>query len=75
MTEFVIYICDSRSLGDEFHYLFQCSYFENERKMLLPKEFISNPNIVKFHDLFNTDNYNVMFKVAKCCKIVLSVVK
>ena len=24
------------NIGDEFHYLFECTFFENERKALLP---------------------------------------
>jgi hypothetical protein len=25
-------ICNLNNIGDEFHYLFECTFFENERK-------------------------------------------
>ena len=68
-------ICNSYSLGDEYHYLFQCSFFNNERRKLLPHIHITNPNTLKFHDLLNSEDYDVIFKLAKFCKIILSVVK
>ena len=40
-------ICDIYNLnniGDEFHYLFECTFFENERKKLLPFDVLKNPN-------------------------------
>ena len=32
-------------VGDEFHFLFQCSIFNDERKLLLPKYYWSNLSI------------------------------
>jgi hypothetical protein len=40
-------ICDIYNLnniGDEFHYLFECTFFENERTKLLPFDVLKNPN-------------------------------
>ena len=64
-------LCDNGNLGDEFHYLFECSFFWSERK---PNKFIVNPNSIKYFDLFNSDDQNIIFRLAKFCKIVLSVV-
>ena len=44
-------LCDLEHIGDEFHYLFECKYFERERKQLLPN--IQKPNVLIHHDLFN----------------------
>jgi hypothetical protein len=53
-------ICNLNNIGDEFHYLFECTFFEHERKKLLvPFDVLKNPNTVKFYDLFNNVNYNV----------------
>lgn len=46
-------ICNMNNIGDEFHYMFECKFFDDERKRLLPDNFITKPNTVKFHDLFN----------------------
>jgi hypothetical protein len=61
-------ICTSNAKGDEYHYLFECSFFNNERKSLLPHNLTTKPNIDKFKELFNSESYNIY------CKIVLSVV-
>ena len=68
-------LCNMGNLGDEFHYIFECSFFSTERKKLVPHNFIVNPNSIKFCDLFNTDDYRTLFRLAKFCKIILSVVK
>jgi hypothetical protein len=39
-----------------------------------PFDVLKNPNTVKFYDLFNNVNYDVKVKIAKFCKIILSVV-
>lgn len=67
-------ICNCNSIGDEFHYLLECSFFENERKKFIPRCFIFKPNIVKFNELFNSDNIDIVSNIAKFCKIILSVV-
>ena len=68
-------LCNMHALGDEFHYLLECKFFKNERKHFLPGQFIVHPNSVKLHDLLNTDDNRVLFRVAKFCKILLSVIK
>jgi hypothetical protein len=67
-------ICDTGSLGDEYHYLFQCTFFNNERKKLLPHNLTIKPNTVKFQTLFNSEDVYRYYNLAKFCKIVLSVV-
>ena len=44
----------SNRLGDEFHYLFECSYFVDQRKVYLPKDVIRRPNATGFEKLMNT---------------------
>jgi hypothetical protein len=53
---------------------FVISLNENERKKWLPFDVLKNPNTVKFYDLFSNVNYDVKIKIAKFCKIILSVV-
>ena len=67
-------LCQTRNLGDEFHYLLECDFFKSERKKFLPRHFIVNPNTAKFHDLINCEDNRVLFGLAKFCKILLSLV-
>ena len=46
------HLCDSIDIGDEFHYVMTCSFFENERKYYLPYYCQKNANILKFNQGF-----------------------
>ncbi|XP_071139805.1 uncharacterized protein [Mytilus edulis] len=67
-------LCNLCEIGDEFHYLFKCTFFSNERKRLLPCNVYKKPNAIKYCELFCSDDYNLIVKLAKFCKIVLSVI-
>ena len=36
-------MCDRKSIGDEYHYVMEWTYFSNERKILLPCRFHKKP--------------------------------
>ena len=40
-------LCNADDIGDEFHYLFHCTYFINERRELLSRYFYMNPSSEK----------------------------
>ena len=61
-------LCDLEHTGDEFHYLFECKYFERERKQLLPN--IQKSNVLIYH-LFNDNDIKNCITIAKFCKIIL----
>jgi hypothetical protein len=67
-------ICNSSELRDEFHYLLQCSYFSNESCKMLPYDVYTRPNTDKFKDFLCTDDYITLVKLARFCKIILSVI-
>ena len=43
-------LCNSKKIGDEFHYLLKCTYsvIQTSRIQNLSKYYQSNPNIIKF---------------------------
>jgi len=45
--------CEMGEIGDEFHYVFCCPYFNAKRKECLPAYFLRRPNAIKFNELFN----------------------
>ena len=47
-------LCFLNKLGDEFHYLFECSYFKDQRRKYLPRDLSRHPNTFKFRTLMNT---------------------
>ena len=46
--------CYSDSIGDEFHYVLECSFFNDKRKSFIKKYFYNNPSSIKFCQLFNS---------------------
>lgn len=64
-------LCFLHKLGDEYHYALECSYFDDLRRMYLPRDLFSRPNTVKFESLMCSDDTHLLFKVAKYCKVVL----
>jgi hypothetical protein len=70
-------LCDHSELGDEFHYLYNCSYFAEERKKYLPRNLLQVRNvIISFNSLMNnSDDRFVLMGLAKYCNIVMSIFK
>ena len=59
-------------LGDEFHYLLECTYFTEERKKYLPKFYLLHVNILKFQKLMSTENLKLLKQLSRFISIVLS---
>ena len=56
--------CSKNLLGDEFHYLFECTYFNFERRRYISKFYFVRPNVIKFNKLMNSDNKTVLAKLS-----------
>ena len=65
-------LCDIGEVGDEYHYLFKCPHFGQERKLYLKKYFISHPNTLKMSQLFNSRNKKVLLNLAKFQAVIMS---
>lgn len=63
-------LCSSNLIGDEYHYLFECSKFENERTRLLKPYFRKRPNTIKMYELFNSSDVKMLSYLAKFTKII-----
>ena len=65
-------LCNLGEIGDEYHYLFCCTYFINERKMYLDKFFFSHPNTLKMSQLYNSENKKILINLAKFQALIMS---
>ena len=45
-----------REIGDEFHYLLVCPFFNKIRKKFIPALYLTAPNCLKFKNLISTTN-------------------
>jgi hypothetical protein len=64
--------CVRQSLGDEFHYLFECRFFTESRKKFIDNHFTSHPNIFTLDKLMNSNNYHTLLRLALFCKTIMS---
>ena len=64
--------CNLDDIGDEYHYLFKCTFFENIRQTYIPKKYLTNPNIIKYNELMSTKNKALLYKLAKFTGEILS---
>ena len=55
--------CNMKDVGDEFHYLFTCPYYHTKRTELLPKYYYKYPNVIKYNELLNTTERNLLLKL------------
>ena len=64
-------LCEKNDLGDRFHYIFVCPYFEHERKTYLKRYYYNRPNVIKFNELFNCTSMKVMTNLGKFVKLIM----
>jgi len=46
-------LCDKKEIGDEFHYILECNYFNNTRKKYIDDHYRKTPNMIKFGELMS----------------------
>ena len=62
-------LCSSGDVGDEYHYLFHCDFFRNQREKFIPQEIIKQPQTGSMGKLFEC---NALTNTARFVKIIMS---
>ena len=65
-------LCDAESLGDEFHYIFQCTAFKKERTTYINEKFLKHPNTLTMEILFTSEDPTSLSKLATFCSIIMA---
>ena len=65
-------LCDSNTIGDEFHYLFECKFFSVQRSLYIDYHYFSRPNIIKFQQLLSSKNQQKLSNLCKFLRIVMN---
>ena len=65
-------LCTKTILGDEFHYLFECDFFNETRTIHLPKYYQRHANIIKFEKLMTIKNVKLLQQQSRIIYFVLS---
>ena len=66
--------CDKNEIGDEFHYLFTCPAFSNERTHLIKPYYYNRPNILKLKQLMQSRNKNTLMNLSKFLKHIMTII-
>lgn len=64
-------LCDMNVRGDEYHYIFICSFFNDKRNLYLDPYFCRYPSDVKFEQLFTQTNKKKISRLAKFTKAII----
>ena len=65
-------VCNSGEVGDEFHYLFNCSFFTQLRKTLIPERYRKNTNFLSFESVMNENNEQTLCKLGKFVSVIMN---
>jgi len=65
-------LCCQSDLGDEFHYVLVCPFFNDMRKHYLPVKYWKHPNVIKFQSLFCNTNYTLLSKLTYFVKDIMN---
>ena len=65
-------LCNLNKLGDEYHYLLECPFFSNDRRINLGNYFTTRCNILKFKTLLQYINVQKLRKLCNFIRIINS---
>ena len=63
--------CNLDDIGDEYHYLFICPFFESDRKHFISRYYFKHPSMLKFSQLMTTKGK----KLIKLCQFILNIMQ
>ena len=64
-------LCQLKEIGNEFHYLFNCTFFTTSRKNYIDKHYYTHPNMNKMAQLQISKNYPEILFLVKFKEIIL----
>ena len=64
-------LCNSNDVGDEFHYIFVCNAFKAERARFIPSKFLKGPNALKYTELFESQDVQILADLAKFSALIM----
>ena len=65
-------LCDCNDIGDEFHYLFKCTFFQEARIKFISIYYFVRPNTLKMDQLFNLTSHAKLIKLCKFVQEILN---
>ena len=63
-------LCNLNEVGDEYHYIMKCSFFQNSRERYINNDIWRNPDYYKFSSLFKSNDMGILRNLARFVKII-----
>ena len=67
-------LCQKNQIGEEYHYIFECTNLSQKRNSLLPKHLIERPNIIKFNNLMTSKQKPILQNLCKFIRYINMIV-
>ena len=67
-------LCLSNNIGDELHYLLECTFFDVERRTHIGKYYHQRPNVIKYKQLLETTQEKKLIKLGKFMNLIIKYV-
>ena len=64
-------VCKNGQIGDEFHYIFECTKFRVQRRLYLERYYWDFPSTLKMEQLFNDSSKKSLVNLAKFCHEII----
>ena len=64
-------LCKSKAIGDEYHYILECSAFQTERAAFIDARYLRTPNTLRMKSLFQSKDALTCSNLAKLCRIIM----
>ena len=62
--------CETREIGDEYHYILICNFFQASRKKYIKTKYTNRPSALKMANLMNAEG-QILFNLCKFIEIVM----
>lgn len=67
-------LCEANQIGNEFHYVLECSALSHVRKKLFSDYYLKNPNTLKFRTLMSLSNHVILMKMCTLIRKIFDLV-
>ena len=64
-------LCNLNTFGDEYHYIYVCPAFNQERVAYIPKNQLRNHNTLAMHSLFSYEDRTSVSNLARFCRVIM----
>jgi len=70
----ILRILSKNQIGDEYHYIFECTNLSGKRNLLLPKHLIERPNMIKSKNVMTNKRKPILQKLCKFIRYINMIV-